>query len=95
MDEDEVFQENNICIKSRTFPQIELQHSGGVAVQVVDEDSPHVNDCQCVFPYFPELAVVLSKRLLSRNGNLPHPRGELALIFSHIVQEKIEGVFFF
>ena len=72
-----------------------MQPSGGVAVQVVDEDSPHVDHCQCVFPYFPELAVVLGKRLLSRNGDLPNPRGDLALTFNHIVQEKIEGAFFF
>ena len=72
VEEDEVPQEDNFCIKSPTFPQVELQHSGVVTVQIVDEDSADVDHCQFAFPYFPELVVVCSKLLVSRNGYLPH-----------------------
>ena len=72
MEEDEVLQEYGFGVKSRTFYQVKLQHSRSAVVQVVEEDIAHEDDCQCVFPYFPELAVLLSKSLLSWNCDLPH-----------------------
>ena len=72
MEEDEVPQEDNFCIKSPNFSQVKLQHFGVVTFQVVDEDCACVDDCQFVFPYFPELAVVCCKLLMSGNGDLPH-----------------------
>ena len=95
VEEDEVLQEYGFGVKNRILSQVELQHSGCAVAQVVEEDTTHEDDCQRIFPYFPELAVVCSKLLLSWNGgDLPLPKGELALTVNHIVQDNIEEVFF-
>ena len=94
VEENEVLQENDFGVRSRIFPQVEWQPSRCAVVQVVEEDIAHEDDCQRIFPYFPELAVVSSKLLMSWNGDLPLPKGELALTVNHIVQDNIEEVFF-
>ena len=72
MEEDEVLQKYGFGVTSKISTKIELQHSRCAIVQVVEEDIVHDDDCQRVFPYFPEFAVVRSKHFLSWNGDLPH-----------------------
>ena len=72
VEEDEVIQEDGFAVNSKTNPQIKLQHPGSIFAQVIDKNSSHVDDCQFVFIYFPEFAVVQSKHLGSWNVDFPH-----------------------